>query len=117
VIDNKVESIKDHIAAIMEILEIPETDSNRNTPLRVAKMWCNELFANRNDAHMAELKATMKTFPNLYDSGMVIVRDIPFNSICEHHWLPFSGVVTVGYVPSITIVCLSKISRVVRYFS
>lgn len=116
-IDNKVESIKDHIAAIMEILEIEETDSNRNTPLRVAKMWCNELFANRNDAHMEELKSSIKVFPNEYKSDMVIVRDIPFSSTCEHHWLPFSGVVTVGYVPDKTVIGLSKIPRIVRYFS
>ena len=83
-INNKVEAIKEHIKAIMEILEIPVTESNKNTPLRIAKMWCNEVFE---------------------------------NTMCEHHWLPFSGTVTVGYVPCDTIVGLSKIPRVVRYFS
>lgn len=116
-IDNKVEQIKEHIEAIMKILEIPITESNKNTPLRVAKMWCNELFANRNNANISELKARMKTFPNEYDSNMVIVRDIDFDSICEHHWLPFSGKVTVGYVPNDRVIGLSKIPRVVKYFS
>lgn len=116
-INNKVEAIKEHIKAIMEILELPITESNKNTPLRVAKMWCNEVFENRNNAHMQELKDTLTVFPNEYGSDMVIVKDILFNSMCEHHWLPFSGTVTVGYVPSDTIVGLSKIPRVVRYFS
>ena len=116
-IDNKVEQIKEHMEEIMKILEIPITESNRNTPLRVAKMWCNELFRNRNNATLSELNAQMKTFPNEYSSEMVIVREIPFSSTCEHHWLPFSGKVTVGYVPSNTVIGLSKIPRVVKYFS
>lgn len=116
-INNKVEDIKEHIEAIMEILEIPITESNKNTPLRVAKMWCNELFLNRNNANMEELKERMKLFPNDYSSDMVIMRNMPFNSMCEHHWLPFSGTVTVGYVPNETVIGLSKIPRVVRYFS
>lgn len=116
-IDNKVEQIKEHIEEIMKILEIPVTESNRNTPLRVSKMWCNELFVNRNNRNMEELNSTMKTFPNEYQSEMVIVRDIPFNSICEHHWLPFSGKVTIGYVPNDKVAGLSKLPRVVKYFS
>lgn len=116
-IDNKVELIKEHMEEIMRLLEIPVTDSTRNTPLRLAKMWANELFENVNGANADRLKATMKVFPNEYESEMVIVRDIPFNSTCEHHWLPFSGIVTVGYVPDKLIVGLSKIPRIVRYFS
>ena len=116
-IDNKVEAIKEHIESIMEILEIPTTESNKNTPLRVAKMWCNELFVNRNNRNIDELKDRMKVFPNEYSSKMVIVKDIDFDSICEHHWLPFSGKVTVGYVPNETVIGLSKIPRVVKYFS
>ena len=116
-INNKVEEIKEHVKSIMEILEIPITESNKNTPLRIAKMYCNELFVNRNNANIEELKARMKTFPNEYSSDMVIVRDIDFDSICEHHWLPFSGKVTVGYVPNDKVIGLSKIPRVVKYFS
>ena len=116
-IDNKVEEIREHLEEIMKVLEIPITDSNKDTPLRVAKMWCNELFVNRNNQNIEELNNTMKLFPNDYGSEMVIVKDIPFNSICEHHWLPFSGKVTVGYVPNFNVIGLSKIPRVVKYFS
>lgn len=117
-INNKVEEVKEHIAAIMDILELERTESNKNTDLRIAKMWCNELFANRNNNNLQDLMEQMKTFPNKYPQNeMVIVKDIPFHSVCEHHWLPFSGKVTVGYVPSDKIVGLSKIPRVVKYFS
>ena len=116
-INNKVEAIKEHLEAIMKILEIPITESNKNTPLRVAKMWCNELFENRNNRNIEDLEDKMTTFPNEYGSDIVIIKDINFNSICEHHWLPFSGKVTVGYVPSDKVVGLSKVPRVVKYFS
>ena len=116
-IDNKVEAIKEHIEAIMKILNIPITESNKGTPLRVAKMWCNELFANRNNNNIEELKSRMKLFPNEYGNELIIIKDINFSSVCEHHWLPFSGKVSVGYVPSDKVIGLSKIPRVVKYFS
>ena len=113
----RIELIASHVSDIMDLLEIQRTPSNKDTDKRVAKMWCNELFVNRNNANIEELKARMKTFPNEYSSDMVIVRDIDFDSICEHHWLPFSGKVTVGYVPNDKVIGLSKIPRVVKYFS
>lgn len=116
-IDNKVEEIKEHIEDIMKILGIPITESNKGTPLRVAKMYCNELFANRNNNNIEELNSRMKTFPNEYETDVIIIKDIEFDSICEHHWLPFSGKVTVGYVPNFKVIGLSKVPRVVKYFS
>lgn len=116
-IDNKVEAVREHIESIMQILEIPITESNKNTPLRVAKMWCNELFENRNNYNIGELNSRMKLFPNEYGENLIVMKDIEFNSVCEHHWLPFSGKVSVGYVPSDKVIGLSKIPRVVKYFS
>ncbi|MRH29380.1 GTP cyclohydrolase I FolE [Microbacterium sp. SYP-A9085] len=60
----------------------------------------------------------LTTFPN--DSGyedLVLVRDIPFTSVCEHHLLPFRGVAHVGYLPGERIVGLSKLARVVELFA
>lgn len=109
--------IEEHLEAIMDLLEIERTPSNEGTPKRVAKMWVDELFANRNNDNLEELKAKMKVFPNEYYNDIVIVKDIDFNSVCEHHWLPFSGKVTVAYIPNEKVIGLSKIPRVVKYFS
>jgi len=58
------------------------------------------------------------TFPN--DSGyseLVLVRDIPFHSLCQHHLLPFQGVAHIGYLPGERILGLSKLARVLDYFA
>jgi GTP cyclohydrolase I len=60
----------------------------------------------------------MTTFPN--DSGyddLVLVRDIPFTSLCAHHLLPFRGIAHVGYLPADRLLGLSKLARVVEYFA
>lgn len=125
--EEKIIEIAQHISEIMEILEIPSNPSTEGTPMRVAKMYVNEVFANRNNANIKEeLDDKMKTFPTTnkssadYDYAIdefIIVKDIPFFSMCEHHFMPFMGKVTVGYVPKDKIIGLSKIPRVVKYFS
>ena len=118
-IDNKVEEIKKHIEAISEILGFEKTDSNENTPLRVAKMYCNELFKNRNNENIEELNSQMKLF-DYTPVGVtqpIVMRGIEFHSTCEHHWLPFMGIAEVSYKPTNKIIGLSKIPRVVKYFS
>ena len=79
------------------------------TPQRMARAWAEMLAPREFD---------LTTFPN--DEGydeMVIVRDIPLRSICEHHMLPFIGRASVGYLPGERIVGLSKLARVVEYFA
>lgn len=118
-IDNKVEEIKNHIKAISEILGFEKTDSNENTPLRVAKMYCNELFKNRNNENIEELNSqmTLFDFKRVGEVKPITLKGIKFHSTCEHHWLPFIGVAEVSYIPSNKIIGLSKIPRVVKYFS
>ena len=114
-----IELVSERLTDIMSLLEIPITESNKDTPYRVAKMWVTEIFANRNNSNIQEeLIDKIKLFPNEYTNGeIIVIKDIPFNSTCEHHWLPFSGTVSVGYVPSDKIIGLSKVPRVVKYFS
>lgn len=99
-------------AAVREILLAIGEDPNRpgleETPARVACMYA-ELFSGLHTDPARHLK---KTFTENYDE-LVLVRDIPFNSICEHHLLPFMGVAHVGYLPRNEVAGLSKLARVV----
>ena len=117
--ENSVEdNIEIYVGRIMEELCIPVTDSNKDTPKRIAKMLNRELFVNRCNNNIGILNSQMKMFPNEYkENEMVIVKDIPFSSMCEHHWLPMVGTVSIGYVPSDFVLGLSKFPRVVKYFS
>lgn len=117
--DKIQQQIEGHMAEILKLLEIPMNNSTEGTAKRVAKMWCNETLANRNDANIdSVLTPKMKVFDNVNDlHDLVIVKDIPFYSTCEHHLMPFFGKITVGYVPRHHILGLSKIPRAVEYFS
>jgi GTP cyclohydrolase I len=102
--------------AVREILaavgENPEREGLRETPARVARMYA-ELFSGLHDEPKVHLR---KFFTEKYDE-MVLVRDISFNSMCEHHLLPFTGVAHIGYVPNGKVVGLSKLARVVESVS
>ena len=115
---SKVKSIdKDRIAAaVREILiaigEDPDREGLQETPQRVARMY-QELFSGLHDNATAHTK---KFFSENYNE-IVLVRDISFNSICEHHLMPFMGVVHIGYIPDGRVIGLSKLARVVEVFS
>jgi len=100
-------------AAVREILlavgENPDREGLRETPARVARMYA-ELFSGLNQDPRQLLK---KTFTQKYDE-MVLVKDIGFESICEHHLLPFIGKAHIAYLPNGNIVGLSKLARVVE---
>lgn len=113
--DKLIEEIAGHISAISSLLGLPITESNKDTPIRVAKMYCNELFRNRNNLHIEELDSKMKLFPA--ENCNPVTIEVPVNSSCEHHWLPFMGTVSVTYIPDKSIIGLSKIPRVVDFFS
>ena len=102
--------------AVREILfaigENPDRPSLVETPNRVARMYV-ELFSGLHSDPSRHLK---KVFEERYDE-LVLVRDISFNSICEHHLLPFMGVAHVGYLPDGKIAGLSKLARVVDEIS
>jgi GTP cyclohydrolase I len=103
-------------AAVREILiaigENPDREGLVDTPGRVARMYA-ELFGGlHEDPH----EYTQKFFSEKYNE-IVLVRDISFNSMCEHHLMPFMGVVHIGYIPKGRVIGLSKLARVIEAFS
>ncbi len=99
--------------AVREILaavgENPDREGLRETPARVARMYA-EMFSGLHADPRPHLK---KFFTEQYDE-IVLVRDISFCSMCEHHLLPFIGKAHIGYMPSGKVVGLSKLARVVE---
>jgi GTP cyclohydrolase I len=102
--------------AVRELLlavgEDPDREGLRETPDRVARMYA-EIFSG---LHRDPREHLQKTFTQKYDE-MVLVRDIEFSSVCEHHLLPFTGKAHVAYLPNGKIVGLSKLARVVEVLS
>lgn len=102
--------------AVREILsavgEDPDREGLLETPARVARMYA-ELFAGLHQDPRLQLK---KFFTEQYDE-VVLVRDISFCSVCEHHLLPFLGKAHIGYVPNGKVIGLSKLARVVESVS
>lgn len=103
-------------AAVKVILkavgEDPTRDGLLDTPTRVARMY-EEMFSG---LRLDPARHLETTFPESYDE-VVLVRDIPFTSMCEHHLLPFTGVAHVAYLPNGKVVGLSKLARVVEEVS
>ncbi|MCC7086081.1 MAG: GTP cyclohydrolase I FolE [Pirellulales bacterium] len=102
--------------AVREILaavgEDPEREGLLETPARVARMYA-ELFSG---LHQDPREHLQKFFTEKYDE-IVLVRDISFNSVCEHHLMPFIGVAHVAYIPNGRVIGLSKLARVVEVVS
>ena len=103
--------------AVEDILVAVGEDPNRaglkETPKRVANMY-EEMFAGLHE----DPKQHLKMFDEKSNDEMVIVRDIPFSSMCEHHLLPFVGKAHIAYIPSDNkIIGLSKLARIVNNFA
>jgi GTP cyclohydrolase I len=104
------------MTAVQSILEAigedPEREGLRDTPRRIADMYA-EIFAG--------LELDPSDYLNVgfeeHHKEMVVLRDIPFTSVCEHHLLPFVGKAHVGYIPAGRIVGLSKLARVVEGYA
>ena len=103
-------------AAVREILtaigEDPDREGLLETPARVARMYA-EMFSGLHDDPRRHLG---KAFTEKYDE-LVLVRDIAFHSMCEHHLLPFMGHAHIGYIPNGRVLGLSKLARVVEAVS
>ena len=109
-----LDDLASHYKSILELLgEDPSREGLLKTPMRVAKAMQILTRGYTQDAHKVLLDAL---FEEKYNQ-MVIVKDIDFFSLCEHHMLPFYGKVHVAYIPNGKITGLSKIARVVDIYS
>ncbi len=109
-----IEELADHYKEVLKLLgEDPEREGLQKTPMRVAKAMQTLTRGYQMDAHKILTDALFKEDYN----QMVIVKDIDFFSLCEHHMLPFYGKAHVAYIPNGYITGLSKIARVVDIYS
>ena len=109
-----IEELADHYKEVLKLLgEDPEREGLAKTPMRVAKAMQTLTKGYQMDAHKILTDALFKEDYN----QMVIVKNIDFFSLCEHHMLPFYGKAHVAYIPNGYITGLSKIARVVDIFS
>lgn len=109
-----IEELAHHYRAIIELIgEDPDREGLRKTPLRAAKALYYAMQGYRQDASAIMRQAIF----DYAGSQMIVVRDIEFYSMCEHHILPFFGRISVGYVPDGKMIGLSKLARVVNVYA
>ncbi|WP_396140765.1 GTP cyclohydrolase I FolE [Flavobacterium sp.] len=111
----KMSTIEKHFHIVMEEMGLDMTDDSlKGTPHRVAKMFIQEIFSGLNPAN----KPKISVFENSYHyDKMLVEANISFNSTCEHHFLPIIGKAHIGYVSSGKVIGLSKLNRIVDYYS
>jgi len=113
--EEKIENIQHYFSKIMQELGLDLKDESLSgTPYRFAKMYVKELFYGLNPNN----KPKLSVFPNKYGyKKMLIEQDITIDSSCEHHFLPITGHAHIGYIPNEKVIGLSKINRLVDYYS
>jgi GTP cyclohydrolase I len=113
--NEKIDIIATHFSKIMDTLGLDlNDDSLSGTPYRVAKMYVKEVFQGLNPVN----KPHMKTFENNYNYDEILLeKNISVKSYCEHHFVPITGKAHVAYISSGEVVGLSKLNRIVDYFS
>lgn len=113
--NEQVETIRYHFREIMLALGLDlDDDSLKDTPLRVAKMFVHEAFMGLNPANEPLITLFENKFK--YDE-LIIEKDIPLYSYCEHHFVPIIGKVHIAYVSKGEVIGLSKLNRITRYIS
>ena len=112
---DKIKLIQEKMHDILEIIVMDINDDGlKGTPKRVAKMFVNEIFGGLNP----ENKPVASTFDNKFKYGeMLVEKNITLYSTCEHHLLPIVGLAHVAYISSGTVVGLSKMNRIVKYYA
>ena len=111
----KIKKISDHFKQIMLILGLDlEDHSLKGTPERVARMYVKEMFSGLNPENAPKITLFNNNFQY---TEMLVEKNITLHSCCEHHFVPIIGTVHVGYFSSGKIIGLSKINRLVQFYS
>lgn len=109
-----IQKIADHYLEILKLIgEDPTREGLQDTPLRAAKALLDATSGLAQSPDDTVNNAIFKT----HSTGMITVSHIPFFSTCEHHLMPFEGVVHIGYLPSGQVLGLSKIPRIVDLYA
>jgi GTP cyclohydrolase I len=113
--DQSLGRLRNSVFDILQEIEVdPAREGIESTPIRVARMWLEELTA----GYAVDIPSLFKLFPAEGYDGIVTVRDIPVTSVCEHHLVPIVGFAHIGYFPGPKgVVGLSKLPRVVNAFA
>lgn len=115
--EEKTDQIAHHFEKIMQILGLDLTDESlAKTPRRVAKMYVDEIFSGL-DLNQFPLMSYIQDKYKLDGASNMVFMKVNFSSFCEHHFVPMIGTAFVAYVPNKKLIGLSKIPRLVRYFS
>ena len=111
----KIKTIENHFRIILAELGLDlNDDSLKGTAYRVAKMYVNEIFGGLDPRN----KPKISLFENKYNyNKMLIEKNINLNTTCEHHFLPIIGIAHVAYISSGKVIGLSKLNRIVKYYS
>lgn len=114
--EEKIAAIAHHFKQIMQILDLDLSEpSLRNTPERFARMYVEELFSGLDTKNFPDITYLDNDMMENAE-GVVWIKDIPVKSMCEHHFVPIIGTADCAYIPSGTVLGLSKINRIVDYF-
>ncbi|MFF5380368.1 GTP cyclohydrolase I FolE [Pedobacter suwonensis] len=113
--ETKIAMISEHFTSILNILGLDlSDDSLKGTPNRIAKMYVKEIFSGLNPAN----KPVATLFENRYRySEMLVEKNIAVFSNCEHHFVPITGKAHVAYISKGKVIGLSKLNRIVQYYS
>jgi len=113
--ETKIELIEKNFREIMEVLGLDlDDDSLKDSPRRIAKMYVKEIFSGLNPDN----KPQITVFKNNYNyKRMIVEKDITLFSTCEHHFVPIIGKAHVAYFPADNVIGLSKLNRIVQFYS
>ncbi|HTG57442.1 MAG TPA: GTP cyclohydrolase I FolE [Niabella sp.] len=113
--NEQIKTIEHHFGKIMLALGLDlDDDSLKDTPRRVAKMFINEAFSGLNPLN----EPSVTLFKNKFKyNEIVLEKNIPLYSYCEHHFVPIVGKVHIAYISKGEVIGLSKLNRIAQYFS